>query len=493
MGCARACLFPPTMLCVLAAVAAEVPPEWRDTPAPPAALVNLITRANPSLSEFVRYARAPIDQTYALDTFYASTGTTQFIDENEARMTTGLMCAAVFENDTPIIMLDTLVAETKSRRGAYRNRGYRVDRISSEQVTFLIDDDFYGTWEGKVKLFFDLNAKKNLGKQELGFFAVHTVVVHEDVLWGSASYSGTNVSGSAFQCLLRVPLAPAVTPEWIRTIDGNAIPALLHAVATDDGVVMTGPEHVCTLRGDTWTIEERRVKPNSIRVAIPSPEILQQEELDLDHAMAADCLPEGSRFMVAPGGVVIIDAAGPPTVYPMVNFDYALLREKRHDPQIARNPSIKFELQNFIGAWQRVGQEIVFGNDFYDGEGLSGIGALGYFDLVTREYRFEFLDEMSMWSTAALVVDGNMVWIALARQPEGKKYSGGILRYNRRDKSVARYELPHVAIAMVKHGDSIVVGTEDGLYVVERAGLTRIGATVDLDGAPTLYREVVPR
>ena len=497
MSCLRTRLGLPRVLMIAicgVGAAGTGPPATSET-APSPEIVQTIRNADPSLTQFSQFSTVPIDDTHALVTVSASPIETRPEDERSYPLTTRVMGVAVAEKDVPVLLLDMLVRESSPRKGYSHLRGYRIDRLSDEQVTFLVDDDFYGTWITKIKVFFDIKQRKVLGKHEVGFFPVNALAIHEGIVWAHGYYDAPSDAPSpSFHGILQLPCAPdGGAPRLLTEVDANPIPQLDRAVSTDDGVVLEGPEYRCILRDRAWSVERHRIHPDIIRVAMPSPNALQEEELDLNLARNAECLPEGGRFLVAPGGVVIINADREAVVYPVEDFEYSLLREKRQDPQIARNPNIEFELQNFIGAWQLVGDEIVFGNDFYDGEGLSGIGSLGYFDLVTKTYRYEFLDRLASWSTAAILVDRDEIWIAMKRQPEGKDYSGGILKYNSKNKSVAHYELPHVALTMATSGDTRYIGTEDGLYILSSTGLTRVGATVTLDRTPALYRDVLSR
>jgi hypothetical protein len=80
---------------------------------------------------------------------------------------------------------------------------------------------------------------------------------------------------------------------------------------------------------------------------------------------------------------------------------------------------------------------IWFTNNFYDGEGTSGVGAVGAFDVRTRRFEMRYLPEIAAWSGSAISLDGEGLWIGLMRQPEGAAFSGGLLHYNPGDQSKA--------------------------------------------------------
>jgi hypothetical protein len=126
-----------------------------------------------------------------------------------------------------------------------------------------------------------------------------------------------------------------------------------------------------------------------------------------------------------------IETTRPPsTVPPLPQSTYEEFARAR--PDRVRNGYTRhvMKIEETFGAWQTVGNRVWFGKAFYDGEGTSGIGGLGYFD--TETHRFALVDapELTPWSASALLIEGDTAWIGLARQPEGARYSNGLLRLN---------------------------------------------------------------
>ncbi|MDA0207605.1 MAG: hypothetical protein O2795_19995 [Acidobacteria bacterium] len=84
-----------------------------------------------------------------------------------------------------------------------------------------------------------------------------------------------------------------------------------------------------------------------------------------------------------------------------------------------------------IGPYQFDAQRLWFGLTFYDGEGWTGVGALGAFDVQTRTFAMHYLPEMANWSVSALLVEPDAVWLGLVLNGEGPPYSGGLVRWDR--------------------------------------------------------------
>lgn len=461
------------------AAAEEVPP--------PAAFVDWVQAKEPGLFDFRAYTRYRIDETYAVATVSAAVDGARLSQEfpRDRRV----MHVAVTRDDLPVLHLARLVQEVQRRKGHSQLFGYRLDRLSRNQITFVVDDDFYGYADKKLMIPFDIDAAGVFEPQEIGFLAVHALATEENHLWAAATYRWP-ANKDSFHALIHVPLDQStLRAELVGTIAGESVPELHEAVTVTGGIAFAGNERRAVRTDGIWRVEPVQKPSNPVVVKMPSPETNQEVSLYVEDAMHSGCMPDGHRFLVAPGGVVILDADGNASVYPVTNFEASLLREKRHDPRIVQNPHVDFELQNFIGAWAVSGCEMVYGTDFYDGEGISGIGALGYFDLTSREFRYEFVDELSSWSTTAILVQDEHVTLVLARRPEGATYSGGILHYDRKTRGTRRLDLPHVAKAMARHGDYLVAATEDGLYIYRGNTRTRIGLTMDRDGAPELFHD----
>jgi hypothetical protein len=129
------------------------------------------------------------------------------------------------------------------------------------------------------------------------------------------------------------------------------------------------------------------------------------------------------------------------------------------------------EIQSDIGPFVFSGTTVWFASTFYDGEGVSGLGAI---DIPARKYRMRYLPEIVGWSGSAILLEGDTLWVGLMRRPEGASYGGGLLRYNTKTGSARKYVFPDVIYTIDRLGDALYCGTSHGLYVVRNEKLTQL-------------------
>jgi hypothetical protein len=140
------------------------------------------------------------------------------------------------------------------------------------------------------------------------------------------------------------------------------------------------------------------------------------------------------------------------------------------------------EIQSDIGLFVFSGTRVWFASTFYDGEGVSGLGAIGAFDIPSRKYQMRYLPEIVGWSGSAILLDGDALWIGLMRRPEGSVYGGGLLSYNTKTGSATKYALPDVIYTIDRLGDTLYCGTSHGLYLVRNDQLTQLRFEPDGQG-----------
>jgi hypothetical protein len=164
-------------------------------------------------------------------------------------------------------------------------------------------------------------------------------------------------------------------------------------------------------------------------------------------------------------------------------------------PDRVRNGYTRSEtrIEETVGAWQAIGNRIWFGKAFYDGEGVTGVGAVGYFDTATDRFTLVSASELAPWSTSALLVEGDTAWLGLARQPEGARYSNGLLRLNVSNGRSHRYPVPDVILSITRWNYALYLGTTHGLYVLRDGNLVRFRVEPGLDGKFLIVAEHVPQ
>jgi hypothetical protein len=166
--------------------------------------------------------------------------------------------------------------------------------------------------------------------------------------------------------------------------------------------------------------------------------------------------------------------------------DFAAARPKRVEDGYHREGTGVGEA---FGPYQRVGSRIWFGKTFYDGEGTTGVGGFGYFDIPTSTYKFLRIKEMAPWSVSAVLVEDRYAWIGLVGHPEGADYSGGLLRYDLQTGGVKKYPVEEVVLRIMRQGSKVYLATQSGVSVIEQDRLvTRFVVEPDGEGGYALIR-----
>jgi hypothetical protein len=164
--------------------------------------------------------------------------------------------------------------------------------------------------------------------------------------------------------------------------------------------------------------------------------------------------------------------------------------EDRVGNRTKRYPLIQSKAQNseatqmneVIGPWQIVDGTLWFAKTFYDGEGMTGTGGFGYFDINDRKYRIFSPPEIAKWSATSMLVEPDAVWIGLAHHGEWRSSSGGLLRYDRSTKESEILKLPDIASQIARVGDRLLIATRFGAAVLEEGALQRFFVDEAADG-----------
>jgi hypothetical protein len=146
------------------------------------------------------------------------------------------------------------------------------------------------------------------------------------------------------------------------------------------------------------------------------------------------------------------------------------MRLRPEDVRINRFTPDHYERQEVIGPWQIEDGKIWFGNNYYDGEGMTGVGAFGYFDTSTRRYTLFSPTKVARYEISAILVEPDRVWIALDQFVEDISTSpGGLVRWNRITHEIQSYPLEFVVDSIRVEGDSLRLKTRNG-YALFRDG-----------------------
>lgn len=141
------------------------------------------------------------------------------------------------------------------------------------------------------------------------------------------------------------------------------------------------------------------------------------------------------------------------------------------------------EIDERIGPWTLEGTRLWFGKTFYDGEGTTGVGGFGYFDVADRKYRLFAPAAIADYSVSAIAIDPDAVWMALVTNGEYGGTSGGLLRFDRRTEMVQKLEMPDIGTRCIEAGGRLLVATNFGVAVVEDGVVKRYFVDRKMDGA----------
>jgi hypothetical protein len=150
-------------------------------------------------------------------------------------------------------------------------------------------------------------------------------------------------------------------------------------------------------------------------------------------------------------------------------------------------------LEEEPGPYQIAGSRIWFGKTFYDGEGTSGVGGLGYFDTTTSQYAFLPVSGLADWAVSAILIEEDAAWVGLVAHPEGEPYAGGLIRYEFRSGTSVRLPTEEVVYHIVRWKDRVYVATKNGAYLVQENRLVkRYRVEPDIDNRFILVSENLP-
>jgi hypothetical protein len=150
------------------------------------------------------------------------------------------------------------------------------------------------------------------------------------------------------------------------------------------------------------------------------------------------------------------------------------------------------EIRERVGGYEVAGDRIWFGKSFYDGEGTTGVGGIGYYDTKTRRFSMLDIPQLADWSVSALLVEDDAIWIGRVAYLEDAARSGGLIRYDLSTRRVTEYTIPDIPWTMLRRNDALFTGTSNGLYVFRGGRFTRFRFEPNLDGGFEPVREPLP-
>lgn len=157
-------------------------------------------------------------------------------------------------------------------------------------------------------------------------------------------------------------------------------------------------------------------------------------------------------------------------------------------------PSVFQPNANFGPVAQR-GGTLWFASTFYDGEGMSGVGAIGRIAPGERTVEMRYPPEMACCSGSALFVEPEgeeVLYVGLVSRPEGAPVGRGLLRYNPATGAAQHYPIPDVISDIRRAGEALAVATAHGLYLFENGAFAHYRLEPAREGGLELVTFALP-
>lgn len=330
----------------------------------------------------------------------------------------------------------------------------------------------YGDGEMKRKYFFDIGDRKLLSTFSGGVDVNMTHIIE----LGDAIYCIGNIDRDA-TVITKITLSQSAQYkiEFVTTIQNEKIEKIVDAQKIGDKLLLTGSHYQYQLSNNVWE-----------KSKIANPEAKQHLiEIKLDGKMYRFRVGEGADNTKGWAISGFYEAqVKPETFYSLPQPSYELFRNFR--PERVRDGYTEdgTHFDNAIGPHQIIGNKIWFGMMFYDGEGDSGVGGIGYFDILSKKYEVAYRKDIADASIYSMLIEPDLIWLGLGGQPEGEIYSLGMAKINRKDNSMLRYDVPSLVNSIVRLGKSVYAATSDGLVVFYDSGsIETIKPSLNKDGS----------
>lgn len=173
--------------------------------------------------------------------------------------------------------------------------------------------------------------------------------------------------------------------------------------------------------------------------------------------------PRLPQFRIVPGGIVetrLADSLFVPLDLP--DFDDFVRARPKHHEQVG-----DVEIETEIGPVTVHRDRVWFGLTFYDGEGMDGVGGIGWFDPESREARMIYPDSLAGWSVSAIEGHDGSIWVGRVFRGEGNAVGGGIGRYDLATGAFETFDVAGVTGAIAVREETVYALTDKGLVVLE--------------------------
>ncbi len=156
---------------------------------------------------------------------------------------------------------------------------------------------------------------------------------------------------------------------------------------------------------------------------------------------------------------------------------------KKYRPEMIQpniEPDYKFESKT--GPAVQFGDKVWFGVDFYDGEGVTAVGGYGIYDTSSQTFDMHYEPELAEWAASAILVDSDKICLGLYGQSEGPGACGGLFCKYFKTQTSKVFDIPYNINAIKQYGDTLVLATANGIYLIKNAKITAATFSVNEQG-----------
>ena len=333
-------------------------------------------------------------------------------------------------------------------------REFSVESIHADSVVLLNCEEMYRIHCTSIKGFFDAEAKKALGRVEIKVLGKSTLLEVNNAVYAVTELQEFGGNRSDDIVARYQPEGPVLVSDSERI----AVIAALPKPPARCPPLENSP----ILEGGLLDAAVTPLTRPSCFVYVPSSPPLWIFDFSLgnDVYLPGIASQDGDSYLAYPLSQSALE-------------DLGLYRRDFEETHPAYAQDIRhYTIRESIDSFALHANRLWFGKSFYDGEGHTGVGSFGYFDIDERSYSLATIPEIADWSTSAIFVDEGLVWIGLTHYTEGADSSGGLLRYDQETGETRIYPIENVITHILGHNDVIYVGAKRGrLYALKKGSI----------------------
>ncbi len=384
-----------------------------------------------------------------------------------------------------------------------------IQEVGERSLIISKKGETYGQDFERVKYFYDLPSRKLIKKISYHAMSVYSAVEFQDSLF----FIGSADRETSIVTRMNHGVEGDVTGTRIlEKIRGEPIARVLRVRADGQELVLSSEQKDYVFSANTWSAEPmparefHELKPylnvipyfTSI-LSLADATRLSKQTIELGNPGSPTTrllvcgypLCDPTMIRQAISGVYEI-TAGDSQFHALPQPDYDTFQRYRPIRTTQGYTRKNTTIEEGIGPFQLVGDKVWFGMSFYDGEGMSGVGGLGHFDISTKQFQVHYYPEIADWSASAILVEDRHIWLGLFGRPEGAPYPGGLARFDRQQGTFRVIEIPPIVNKIMRVGEVLYLATAEGIYFLRSDELTHLDFVVDVKGKYSLEVKSAP-